>query len=103
MKTQAFLLRSAALIGGIAACASVLAQGGAPSGYDQMKYRCEVLGDSAYCPTGRKTGDASVPGPYAQYLINKGVAREDALEAARQIGEQPLPAPSATSDPQIQR
>jgi len=93
MKTQASLLRSAALLGTLAACGLAFAQGGARTASQEQKYRCEVLGDSTACPMGSLARDASIPGPYAQYLINKGVPREEALDAAKQVGEVPLPAP----------
>ena len=96
MKTQAFLLRSAALLATVAACGLAFAQGGARTSNEQLKYRCEVLGDSTACPIGSPARDGSMPGPYAQYLIAKGVPRDEALEAAKQIGEQPLPAPGNT-------
>jgi hypothetical protein len=93
MKNLHALLRGAALAGAFVASAAANAQGGAPSAADHLKYRCIVLGELSACPWNRPAakpaGDA-VPGPYAQYLIDKGVARDEALNAAKAIGEAPV-------------
>jgi hypothetical protein len=92
MKKLHALLRGAALAGAVVASAASHAQGGAPSAADHLKYRCIVLGESAACPwnnTAKNAQDA-VPGPYAKYLIDKGVARDEALNAAKAIGEEPV-------------
>jgi hypothetical protein len=92
MKQIHALLRGAALAGALVVSAAANAQGGAPSAADHLKYRCIVLGEQAACPwnqSAKATGDA-VPGPYAQYLIDKGVPRDEALNAAKAIGEAPV-------------
>ena len=93
MKNLHALFRGAALAGALVASAAASAQGGAPSSADHLKYRCIVLGELSACPWNRPaakpTGDA-VPGPYAQYLIDKGVPRDEALNAAKAIGEAPV-------------
>lgn len=89
MKNLHALLRGAALAGALVAAVGAQAQGGAPSSADQLKYRCVVLGEMSACPWNRPAKDA-VPGPYAQYLIDKGVPRDEALKAARGVGEAPV-------------
>ena len=93
MKKLHVLLRGAALAGAFVASAAAQAQGGAPSSADHLKYRCIVLGEQAACawnrPAAKPAGDA-VPGPYAQYLIDKGVPRDEALNAAKAVGEAPV-------------
>ena len=103
MKNLPALLRRAALAGAFVASAAAQAQGGAPSAADHLKYRCIVLGEQAACTWNRpaKVTAEAVPGPYAQYLIDKGVPRDDALNAAKAIGEAPVQeAASAAATPE---
>ena len=92
MKKLHTLLRGAALAGIFVASAASHAQGGAPSSADHLKYRCIVLGETSACPWNSEAKDAqgAVPGPYAKYLIDKGVPRDEALSAAKAIGEEPV-------------
>lgn len=92
MKKLHALFRGIAIAGVFVASAAAHAQGGAPSSADHLKYRCIVLGEQSACSWNRSvklSGDA-VPGPYAQYLIDKGVPRDEALNAAKAIGEAPV-------------
>lgn len=84
------VLRSAAIAGALVASTATFAQGGAPSAADHLKYRCIVLGEQAACPWNNSAQGKDVPGPYAKYLIDKGVAREEALAAAKAVGEEPV-------------
>ena len=91
MNIATTFLRSAAVAGALIASTASFAQGGAPSAADHLKYRCIVLGELSACPWNQKDAQAKdVPGPYAKYLIDKGVAREEALAAAKAVGEEPV-------------
>lgn len=94
MNALSTFLRSAAIAGVTLAASSVIhAQGGAPTSADQLKYRCIVLGELSACPWNAPAAakDGTVPGPYARYLIDKGVARDEAIAQAKAIGEEPVP------------
>lgn len=77
----------------VTAAALLLAAAGAAhadSSYDQ--YRRVVLGDTSAPAAAAKaapTGLTQVPGAYAQYLIENGMNADQAVAAARRIGETP--------------
>ncbi|MDY0746735.1 hypothetical protein SNE35_19645 [Paucibacter sp. R3-3] len=73
----AALISTATLLGASSANAS---------GYDQ--YRRTVLGDTTVAAPATPTRTVLVAGSYAQYLINNGATKQDALAAAAQVGEQ---------------
>jgi hypothetical protein len=65
------------------ASASALAQGGAPSGLERIGRGTPT---TCACIASSDAGSANAtPGPYAKYLINQGMSKEQALEAARGI------------------
>ncbi len=82
--------RRIALLGALSFATVVQAQGG-PGGADSFSYRCRLLGDGAACVAlaASRRGEP-VPGPYAAYLMSKGVGREEALAAALEKGERPV-------------
>ena len=64
------------------------ASANASQGYDQ--YRRVVLGDTTLAApaVAGATRTEAVPGSYAQYLINNGANKSEAVAAAARIGEQ---------------
>jgi len=75
----AALLSTATLLGASPANAST-------QGYDQ--YRRVVLGDTTVAAPVSPSHTVLVAGSYAQYLINNGATKQDALAAASLVGEQ---------------
>ena len=75
----AALISTATLLGASSASA-------ASQGYDQ--YRRAVLGDTTVAAPAVATRTSLVPGSFAQYLINNGATKGDALAAASALGEQ---------------
>jgi len=75
----AAVISTATLLGATSASA-------ASQGYDQ--YRRAVLGDTTVAAPAAVTRTMLVPGSFAQYLINNGATKGDALSAASALGEQ---------------
>ncbi|MDY0747323.1 hypothetical protein SNE35_22660 [Paucibacter sp. R3-3] len=87
----AALISTASLLGAAPASAS---------SYDQ--YRGAVLGDSTVAAPAAASRTTLVAGSYAQYLINNGATKQDALAAASQVGEQQRYASVALEAPKAQ-
>ena len=79
LNIAAALISTATLLGASPASAST-------QGYDQ--YRRAVLGDTTVDAPAAATRTALVAGSYAQYLINNGATKQDALASASRVGEQ---------------
>ena len=79
LNIAAALLSTATLLAASSASAST-------QGYDQ--YRRAVLGDTTVAAPAAATRSEWVAGSYAQYLINNGTTKGDALAAASTVGEQ---------------
>lgn len=87
----AALISTASLLGAAPASAS---------SYDQ--YRSAVLGDTSVAAPAAASRTTLVAGSYAQYLINNGATKQDALAAASQVGEQQRYASVALEAPKAQ-